>query len=100
MFDLTQWDKKNADSDGKLEERVLELRLHPCGLTRKEAIIVVVAEMEKNPGQTAQFLGIDEHTVHNYHTKIRNKLGISWEEEPDFDMLFRTRRKDKGPDEK
>ena len=92
MFDFAQWEKMNADKGGELENRVLEIRRDPCEPTRFEAIIVVLAELGKNPTQTAIILGIEEHTVHNYHSRIRKKKGISKEEEPEFDMLFRQRR--------
>jgi DNA-binding NarL/FixJ family response regulator len=95
MFDLTQWDKLNADRGGKLENRIDEIRLDRCALSRKQAIIVVAGEMGKNPAQIAQFLDIDEHTVHNYHTLIRKKKDVSKEEEPEFDMLFRPRHRKK-----
>jgi DNA-binding CsgD family transcriptional regulator len=93
MFNFTQWYKMNADSGGKLEDRLLEIRLDPCALTRKQAIIVVVAEIGKDNMEAGRLLGIDEHSVENYHTRIRKKKGISKEEEPDFDMLFRPRPK-------
>jgi FixJ family two-component response regulator len=86
-MDFTKWDKMNADSGRKLEERVLEIRLDPCELTRIEAIIVVLAELRKDCMATALLLGIEEHTVENHRSDIRKKKKARRNQK--FDMLFR-----------
>jgi DNA-binding NarL/FixJ family response regulator len=86
-MDFAKWEKLNADSGGKLEERVLEIRLDPCKLTRIEAIIVVFAELGKDCMTTADLLGIEEHTVENHRSDIRKKKKAPRNQK--FDMLFR-----------
>lgn len=88
MFDFTQWNKLDADKGGELEERVLEIRSDPCALTRYEAIVVVCAEIGKNPIQTAIMLGTGEHTINNYRTIVRKKTNTTGENVP-FDLIFR-----------
>ena len=82
-----KWDKLNAEHGGRLEKRVHEIRSGPWGMTRLEAKIAALAEIGLDNMAAGDILGVDEHTIHNHHTIIRKKRGLT-RKQCAYDMLF------------
>jgi len=83
-----QWKRLNEEHGGRLEERVREIRLDTCGMSRIEAKVSALAEIGYNPMQTAIVLGIEEHSVENYRSDIRKKKKVPRGKGKPFDMIF------------
>lgn len=83
-----RWNKLDADHGGELDVRAQKIRSGPIKFSQREAIIAVVAEMlHYDCGDTASLLGVDEHTIHNYHSTIWKKMGKT-RKDCAFDALF------------
>jgi hypothetical protein len=82
-----KWNKLKDKHGPKLEERVRVIRAGPWHITRAEARNSALAELEYSVGAAAAALGVEENTVTNHHTRIRQKTEMS-RKECDFDMIF------------
>jgi DNA-binding CsgD family transcriptional regulator len=82
-----RWNKLKEKHGAPMEKRMSAIRSRPWGISRAEAKISALSELEYGIAGSAEVLGIDEQTVKNHRTDIRNKVGIPQEELP-FDLIF------------
>jgi DNA-binding CsgD family transcriptional regulator len=80
------WSKLDLDAGGKLVERASAIRLAIRTLTRKEAMVIVLAERGCDCWVTAEVLGIALHTVENHRSSVRHKMGAT--RDMAFELLF------------